>query len=163
MTIVTSNTCWYPAGVDPSPTQSGAMVLLMRLAKVLYHHSSEELLGMRVRHLVTLSYLREHNPAPQQQLGESLCIDANNLVLLLNALEQAGHVARRRDPADRRRHLVEPTPAGLRALARAERAQAAIEDEALSTLGAGEREALRDLLMRALHGADRSDLELAAA
>ena len=32
-------------------------------------------------------------------------MDANNVVLLLNELEQPGYVARLRDPDDRRRHL----------------------------------------------------------
>ena len=46
-----------PSVID-SPPDSGAMVLLMRLAKVLYRQSSEQLLGMRVRQLVALSCLR---------------------------------------------------------------------------------------------------------
>ena len=41
-------------------------------------------------------------------------MDANNLVLLLNELEDAGLVRRVRDPADRRRHLVQITEEGLR-------------------------------------------------
>ena len=77
-------------------------------------------------------------------------MDANNLVLLLNSLEGAGHVRRRRDPDDRRRHLVELTAAGRRALERAERAQESIEDEVLSALSAEERATLHALLSRAL-------------
>jgi DNA-binding MarR family transcriptional regulator len=52
-------------------------------------------------------------------------MDANNVVLLLNELEDRGHIARRRDPTDRGRHRVELTPAGRRALMGAERAQEA--------------------------------------
>lgn len=126
------------------------MVLLTRLAKVVYRRSAEELLGMRLRHFITLSYLRDHECAPQQRMCDMLNIDANNLVLLLNSLEEAGHVRRRRDPADRRRHLVELTPAGRRALERAERAQESIEEEVLATLSASERATLHDLLSRAL-------------
>jgi DNA-binding MarR family transcriptional regulator len=133
---------------------SGSMVLLTRLSKVLYRRSNEDLLGMRLRQFITLSYLRDYAPAPQQQLCDSLCIDANNLVLLLNSLEHAGHVRRRRDPADRRRHLVELTPAGCRALERAERAQEAVEDEVLAALNPQERATLRRLLARALAAAD---------
>jgi DNA-binding MarR family transcriptional regulator len=128
----------------------GATVLLVRLGKVLCRRSSEQRLGMRVRHLIALSYLRDHDGAPQQQLSESLCLDANNLVLLLNSLEEAGHVCRRRDPSDRRRHLVELTTAGRRSLERAQRAQQEIEDELLSALDPQERASLRELLTRAL-------------
>src|SRR5437899_11503016 len=112
----------------------GSMVLLTRLAKQVYRRSSEELLGMHLRLLMTLSYLRDNDSCPQQELAEALCMDANNVVLLLNELEQLGHVSRRRDASDRRRHIVELTAAGRRALARAERAQEAIEDEVLAAL-----------------------------
>jgi DNA-binding MarR family transcriptional regulator len=146
-----------------SPSDSGSMVLLMRLSKVLYRRSNEELLGMRLRQFIALSYLRDHSCVPQQQLSDSLCIDANNLVLLLNSLEQAGHVRRRRDPADRRRHLVELTPAGCRSLKRAELAQEAVEDELLASLSAAERATLRELLARALAAADQPGAEPALA
>ncbi len=132
----------------------GSMVLLTRLAKQVYRRSSEELLGMHLRHLMALSYLRDHEGAPQQELAEALCMDANNVVLLLNELEDRGHVARRRDPDDRRRHLVELTRAGRRALTRAERAQEGIEDEVLQALDPQERATLWQLLTRALYGAE---------
>src|SRR5262249_7278043 len=76
-----------------------------------------------------------------------------NVVLLLNDLEDRGYVSRRRDPSDRRRHLVELTPPGRRALARAERAQEGIEDDVLRALDAEERATLWRLLTRAPYGA----------
>jgi DNA-binding MarR family transcriptional regulator len=130
------------------------MVLLTRLAKQVYRRSSEQLLGMHLRHLMALSYLRDHNCAPQQELAEALCMDANNVVLLLNELEDLGHVARRRDPGDRRRHLVELTRQGRDALTGAERAQESIEDEVLQGLDGDERATLWRLLTRALRGAE---------
>jgi MarR family transcriptional regulator, temperature-dependent positive regulator of motility len=130
------------------------MVLLTRLAKQVYRRSSEELLGMHLRLLMALSYLRDHDNAPQQELGEALCMDANNVVLLLNELEDLGYVARRRDPEDRRRHLVELTKEGLQALRSAERAQETIEDDVLRALDSSERAILWQLLTRALQGAE---------
>lgn len=130
------------------------MVLLTRLAKQVYRRSSEELLGMHLRLLMALSYVRDHDGAPQQELAEALCMDANNVVLLLNELEDLGHVTRRRDPQDRRRHLVELTAAGRRALTRAERTQESIEDDVLKALDPGERAILWQLLTRALQGAE---------
>ena len=132
----------------------GSMVLLTRLAKQVYQRSSEELLGMHLRLLIALSYLRDHDGTPQQELAEVLCIDANNVVLVLNELEDLGNIMRRRDPADRRRHLVYLTSHGARALETAERAQEAIEDDVLRGLDAEERAELWRLLTRALHGAE---------
>ena len=126
------------------------MVLLTRLAKVVYRRSDEDRLGMRLRWYVALSFLNDHDGASQQALGEALCVDANNLVLLLNELEAAEYAERRRDPLDRRRHLVHITAAGRRALDRAERAQEGVEDDVLAALDPDERATLRDLLARAL-------------
>lgn len=128
------------------------MVLLTRLAKVVYRRSGEELLGMRLRQFVTLSFLNDHDGASQQALGEALCMDANNLVLLLNDLEAAGHAERQRDPEDRRRHVVRITEEGRAALERGERAQESVEEDVLAALTPAERTTLRDLLRRALEG-----------
>jgi len=130
------------------------MILLTRLAKQVYRRSGEELLGMHMRLVMALGYLRDHDSAPQQELAEALCMDANNVVLLLNELEDLGHVSRRRDPSDRRRHIVEITQAGCEALERAEVAQEDIEDDILRGLDAGERATLWNLLTRALYSVE---------
>jgi DNA-binding MarR family transcriptional regulator len=70
-------------------------------------------------------------------------------VLLLNELEDLGYIERRRDPADRRRHVVELTDAGRVALERAERAQEGLGDELFAALSDEERATLRSLLSRA--------------
>jgi DNA-binding MarR family transcriptional regulator len=71
-------------------------------------------------------------------------------VLLLNELEDMGYIERRRDPADRRRHVVDLTDEGQAALERAERAQESIGDEMFAALSDEERATLRSLLSRAL-------------
>jgi DNA-binding MarR family transcriptional regulator len=146
-------------GEHNRPCEACSTVLLTRLAKQVYRRSDEELMGIHARLLIALSYLRDHNGAPQQELAEALCMDANNVVLLLNELEDLSYVERRRDPDDRRRHRVEITPEGRRAVESAERAQSSIEDEILQALDEGERATLRSLLARALEGAepDRTD------
>jgi DNA-binding MarR family transcriptional regulator len=131
-------------------TGSGSIVLLTRLARVVYRASTEELLGIRLKELATLAYLRDHEDASQQALTQALMVDANSCVLLLNELEASGYAERRRDPDDRRRHIVALTTAGRQALEHAERAQESIEDEVLAALDADERAALRTLLSRAL-------------
>ena len=131
--------------VDTSP---GTVVMLLRLAKVIHKRSTEERLGIKLKHLMLLSYLRAGAPALQQQLCEALWMDPNNCVLLLNELEEAGYIERRRDPSDRRRHVVDLTDEGRIALERAERAQETIGDELLSALSDEEQATLRSLLSR---------------
>jgi len=137
----------------------GSMVLLSRLAKQFYRRSDEELLGMHLRHLVALAYVRDHEGCPQQDLADAFCMDANNVVILLNELEELGYATRVRDPQDRRRHVVELTSAGRTALAATERAQGEIEDEVLHALEPDERRTLRALLSRALLSVEPVDDE----
>jgi DNA-binding MarR family transcriptional regulator len=86
-------------------------------------------------------------------------MDAKNVVLLLNELEDCGHLVRRRDSEDRRRHRVHITSAGRQALERATRAQEDIEDDVLQALNADERATLWKLLTRALRGAEHAAAE----
>jgi len=109
---------------------------------------------MHMRHLMALSYVRDHDGGPQQELAEALCMDANNVVLLLNELEELGYVGRRRDPSDRRRHLVDLSARGAKALEKAEHRQETIEDDVLQALDPDERATLWRLLGQALRGAE---------
>ena len=142
---------------DQRDCAPGSAVLLSRLAKQVYRRSNEEQLGMHLRHLVALSYVSDHDECPQQDLADAFCMDANNVVLLLNELEQLDFVTRLRDPSDRRRHVVQITPAGRKALSLAERAQIAIEDDVLAALDAEERRTLRELLNRALRSVEPTE------
>jgi len=109
---------------------------------------------MDLRLLVALSYLGDHDGAPQQELVDVFCMDAKNVVLLLNELEDGGYLIRRRDLEDRRRHRVYITPAGREALEHTARVQEQIEDEVLAALDPEERETLWQLLGRAVQGAE---------
>jgi MarR family transcriptional regulator, lower aerobic nicotinate degradation pathway regulator len=114
-----------------------------------YSESTLAALDMRPRHLLTLTVLRDLGGSTQQALATHLSIDRTNLVGLLNELESEGLIERRRSPEDRRRHIVEVTPAGREALAKAEFALAAVEDEVLAALDTEQREALYQLLVQA--------------
>jgi DNA-binding MarR family transcriptional regulator len=129
---------------------TGTIVLVTRLARAIYLRSSVDLVGMNLRNMVVLAYLRDHPSVSQQAMTEDLSMDSNTGVLVLNDLEDLEYVERRRDRADRRRHIVEITDAGLEALERAEVAQESIEDEMLEGLDPAERATLRRLLVKAL-------------
>jgi len=117
----------------------GTIGLLTRLAKLVHKRSTEEVLGMRLRQYQLLYALNESAPMRQQDLCERLWLDPNNCVLLLNEVEALGWAERRRDPEDRRRHVVDITPEGRRAFERAQEAQAGLEGEVLGALSTEER------------------------
>jgi DNA-binding MarR family transcriptional regulator len=130
----------------------GALVLATRLSRVAYRRATEEILGMRLKQFSALAYLRQLPGVSQRQLGDAMLLDANNCVLLLNDIEDAGWAERRRDPDDRRRHVVEITDSGREALERAEQALDDLEEDVLEGLTAEERATLRELLAKALAG-----------
>lgn len=108
--------------------------------------------GLRPHHLVTLTVLEEFGEQAQSHLAEAVTIDPTNLVGLLNELESAGLLLRRRDPADRRRHIVALTEQGHATLGEVRRALADAEDRLLAPLDAAEREQLFGLLQRVTAG-----------
>jgi len=105
--------------------------------------------GLRPRHLVALTLLSDHGPLSQQALAETLRLDPSNVVGLLNELEERALIVRRRDPADRRRHIVELSTAGARELRKAEDRLLCVEDDLLAGLTREERATLHALLTRA--------------
>jgi len=141
------------ASATKLPPVAGSMNLLTRLSRLVYRRATEDVIGVRLKQFIALDYLREQGCTGQQVFGQALMLDPNNCVILLNDLEEDGYIERRRDPADRRRHMVEMTPAGARALERAEVKLETVEDQVIGNLTAAERSALRDLLAKALEGA----------
>jgi DNA-binding MarR family transcriptional regulator len=101
--------------------------------------------GLRPLHVATLHEL-SGGARSQQALGDATGVDPVRLVGALNDLEAEGLVSRRRDPEDRRRHIVEMSDLGRARLAEAERAMAVAEEHLLSRLGPAERRRLESLL-----------------
>ena len=133
-----------------TPQTTGTMGLLSQLNRVVYRRATEDVIGMKLKQLITLELLVNNEGCLQQELGATLMVDPNNCVLLLNDLDEAGYVQRRRDPQDRRRHIVEITAAGEEALSEGERRLEDLEDDVLGNLTADERRRLHGLLAKAL-------------
>ncbi|MGE0028475.1 MAG: MarR family winged helix-turn-helix transcriptional regulator [Thermoleophilia bacterium] len=134
------------------PRNRGSLALISHLAQVVRRDADQALAdvdGMRPRHLIALTLLRDHGPMAQAALAEGLRLDPSNVVALLNDLESRGLVTRRRDPEDRRRHIVELSEGGVGALDRAEAGLAAVEDRLFGALSGDERRTLHELLLRA--------------
>jgi DNA-binding MarR family transcriptional regulator len=133
---------------------TGAGVLLVLLGRGASEHLRKSLTasGLRPRQFQALGLLRDGGSRGQQALGEAMGVDPSILVTLLNPLEEEGLLTRRRDPADRRRHIVAITPEGEIRLREAERAHDAAEDELLSALDSDQRAQLRELLLELERG-----------
>jgi MarR family transcriptional regulator, lower aerobic nicotinate degradation pathway regulator len=133
-------------------TSAASSVLISQLARGLRRRIEQAVqpLGLRPRELHALQHLRERGASPQQTLVELLGIDATNLIAILNNLEDAGLIERRRDRADRRRAIIALSKQGERLLAGLDRALCQIDDEAFATLTSSERGTLNALLAQAV-------------
>lgn len=110
--------------------------------------------GLGPRHCAVLFRLSGSGPTSQQALLEAMALDPSTLVSILNDLERSGMLQRRRDPADRRRHIVEITTAGADTIAQTGTAIARVEAEAFADLDPAEVEQLHALLARVRTRAD---------
>ena len=137
--------------------------LIEHLARVGRRAADTSLSGcLRPRHLIALRLLHERGPMPQHGLGAALSLDPSNVVGLLNELEERGLVERRRDPADRRRHIVSLSANGADELALTYSRLGLVEDELFSALSAEERATLHELLLRVVGTATVASVALGA-
>jgi len=129
---------------------ASALFLLKRLWMSAKERSltAYEEAGLHPYHHAILAALDAGSHETQGSIADALGYDKGQLVGLLDELEDAGLIERRRDPADRRRHLVEMTPTGRKQLDRLRRVSAQLEDEFMAGLDDGERRQLHELLLR---------------
>ena len=104
--------------------------------------------GLTPRHGFTLSHLCDNGPTSQQSLLDVLDVDPSVLVAILNDLENAGLAERKRDPEDRRRHIVEMSEQGRTALTAMQGTIDTIERELLADLSPADADQLRSLLSK---------------
>ena len=130
-----------------TPLTPSVGMLLLKLGRSAQRQCRQALAAdhLTPRHLAALYELRR-GPLAQQALGEAVGADPSKLVGILNDLEAENLVSRRRDPEDRRRHIVELAPEGQERLAAAECQIAVIEDHLLSGLTEEQRAQLAELL-----------------
>jgi MarR family transcriptional regulator, transcriptional regulator for hemolysin len=95
--------------------------------------------------LISLKSQQRHN---QRELAEAVGIREATLTHHLNAMDELGLITRRRDPANRRVHLVELTEAGEAAFERLRGAAAAFDQKLRAGLRGDEVTLLAGLLDR---------------
>jgi MarR family transcriptional regulator, lower aerobic nicotinate degradation pathway regulator len=133
----------------PAELVASNVFLLKRLGFAARTRSLElyEREGLNPYHYAILALLDEGLPETQAAIADALGYDRGTLVGLLDELEERALVERKRNPDDRRRHLVRLTPDGKRTLGRLRTCAKKLEDEFLAPLDAGEREQLHALLL----------------
>ena len=126
------------------------MFLLGRLGFGVKTQTMEafEAAGFSGYHYGVLALLDEGSCETQGTIGDALNVDRSQLVGLLDSLEERGLIERRRDPKDRRRHLVSLTADGKRQLTRFRSMVKQMEEEFLAPLDDESRATLHDLLLR---------------
>jgi MarR family transcriptional regulator, lower aerobic nicotinate degradation pathway regulator len=134
----------------PEELLASTTFLLKRLgfaAKERGFKAYEEL-GLHPYHYAILLALDEGGHETQGAIADALGYDRGQLVGLLDELEERKLIERRRDPDDRRRHLVQMTAEGKRTLARLRTVARELEDDFLEPLSAAERGKLHALLLK---------------
>lgn len=114
-------------------------------------------LGLTGLHVGALKLIESGGPMSQHAVGSALGKDRTTMVSVIDELERAGLVERRRNPADRRAYALEATAEGRDWLERADAALAGVEEDLLHGLDAEEREALRAMLQRVVFEAPPDD------
>ncbi len=98
----------------PRPAQQPLGLHLARVSRTVSRAFDDVLAeaGGSLPVWLVLISLKSGQLASQRELAEAVGVQGATLTHHLNAMESAGLVTRRRDPANRRLHLVELTPAG---------------------------------------------------
>jgi MarR family transcriptional regulator, lower aerobic nicotinate degradation pathway regulator len=146
-----SETQVIPVGVrPPRELVSSPSFLLKRLGWALKDRalSAFEAAGESPYHHAVLAVLEEGARETQATVADALGYDRSYLVGLLDELEERGLIERRRDPSDRRRHLVKLTTEGKKTLKQLRTISQGVEEDFLAPLTAEERKTLHRLLLK---------------
>jgi MarR family transcriptional regulator for hemolysin len=118
-----------------------------REAERAFDDALEDVGGSRPVWLILLA-LKQGALRNQRHLAATVGIESATLTHHLNAMEAAGLVTRRRDPANRRVHVVELTPAGHAAFQRMRGTVMMFDRQLRSGLGADEISKMQEMLQR---------------
>jgi MarR family transcriptional regulator, lower aerobic nicotinate degradation pathway regulator len=142
-----------PSQPQPGPPRDlldSSTFLLKRLGWMVKDRAvaAADAAGANPYHHAVLAVLEEGARETQATIADALGYDRSWLVGVLDDLEEAGFVERRRDPSDRRRQMVSLRPAGRRRLRELRTIARGVEREFLAALTDADRAELHRLLLR---------------
>jgi MarR family transcriptional regulator, lower aerobic nicotinate degradation pathway regulator len=148
--VIALKTAEKPGVKPPYELVCSTTHLLKRLGMEIKESYREafEAAGASPFHYSVLAVLEESPRETQATIADSLGYDRSWLVGLLDELEEKGLIERRRDPADRRRHVVTLQPEGKLKLAELRALAKRVEDEFLAPLELEQRASLHRLLLQ---------------
>jgi len=103
-------------------------------------------LDLKPKHVGVMTALAAGRPASQQELAAMMGVAPSLMVSLADHLEGLGAIGRTRDAGDRRRMVLELTPAGKKLLAKCAALAAEVDEEFAAALGDQERTRLKKAL-----------------
>ena len=112
-------------------------------------------LGLGAGQPKLLGYLSRNGASSQRQLADYYEVDPAAVCRMLDSLQKGGFVTRRPDDTDRRRDLIELTPAGSQAYGQWRAFCAEVEEQMLQGFTSQEREAFSNYLLRAYQNLKR--------
>ena len=142
--------------IDSQPALANSPLVLLVMAG---QHATERVRStlaehdLKPRQLQILELLAHEETVGQRELGDRLATDHSILVTMLNPLEQAGLIERRRSCNDRRRHVVSLTAAGRRRHVEVVAHLRSLEQELLAELSTDDRVRLAEMLQPLAAGA----------
>jgi DNA-binding MarR family transcriptional regulator len=132
-------------------------------ATVLFHSAMAERFGLSATDEKTLDVLSRLGHLTAGQLAEHTGLASASVTALIDRLEQKGFVRRVRDPADRRRVIVELVPEGVAALAAAFASFARSLEPFWAGFTTEQLEVIRDFLVRSAERLRAETARLTAA
>ena len=106
-------------------------------------------LGLGAGQPKILGYLSRNGASSQRQLADFYDVDPATVCRMLDSLQKGGFVSRRPDQADRRRDLIELTPAGQEAYGQWQACCREMEEQMLAGFSQQERDLFSSFLSRA--------------
>jgi DNA-binding MarR family transcriptional regulator len=153
--VTTEREIEAPRGLSPEGPPGGSVgFLLSSLGFVASRALQEALapLGLDPRQFGALNLVANAEGISQRAMTEPLGIPASRLVAVVDELEHARLIERRRNPSDRRAYALYLTAKGREMLSQARRVAHRNEQQFSAPLAAGEREQLLGLLRRLAEG-----------
>ncbi|MBW5486001.1 MarR family winged helix-turn-helix transcriptional regulator [Streptomyces bambusae] len=152
-----AGTATAPPGGCPAPPSavldgpvSHAVSRVARLHRIAAGRVLRDL-GLHPGQEFLMMHLWDNGPVRQSELIKTVGLDPSTVTKMLQRLEQAGHVRRCQDPADRRASLVEATEASCGLLHQVREAWGELERQTLAELDAPEGAELLRLLLKVEH------------